>query len=101
MKPLDFAGIYGTILCLVGAVIVVDHCQVRRAGFPAACELKSGTSCNAAVLPAWAVPAVGVLYLYCVQGVNSFFQPLPARLACGALYVVCAKLLNRSVPAPP
>jgi hypothetical protein len=32
--------------------------------------------------------------------VNSFFLPLPAWLACGVLYVVFTKLLNRVSTAP-
>lgn len=95
MKLLDFVGIYGTILCPVGAVIVVDHYLAKRIGLPAEYAARTGTSFNVAVLLAWALPVLVALYFYRAHGVNSFFLPLPTWLACGVLYIVFTRLLNR------
>ncbi len=99
MKLLDFVGLYGTILCPVGAVIVVDHFLARRVGLPAEYAVRTGTGFNPAVLLAWALPVLGAMYFYRVHGVNSFFLPLPTWLACGALYVVFSKMWHRTAPA--
>jgi NCS1 family nucleobase:cation symporter-1 len=99
MKLLDFVGLYGTILCPVGAVIVVDHYLAGRVGIPAEYAARTGRSFNLAVLLAWAVPVLGALYFYRVHGVNAFFLPLPAWLACGVLYILFTKWLNRPASA--
>lgn len=101
MKLLDFVGIYGTILCPVGAVIVVDHYLARRVGIPAEYAVRTGTSFNVAVLLAWAIPVIVAMYFYRAHDVNSFFLPLPTWLACGALYIVFARLLNRTATLAP
>ncbi len=95
MKLLDFVGIYGTILCPVGAVIVVDHYLAKRVGIASKPAARSGSSFNIAVLLAWLIPVGVGLWFYQAKGVNSFFLPLPCWLACGVLYIVFAKLLNR------
>ncbi len=101
MKLLDFVGLYGTILCPVGAVIAVDHFLARRLGLPTEYAARTASGFNPAVLLAWALPVLAALYLYRVHDVNSFLLPLPAWLACGALYVVLTKLFHRpTVPAP-
>jgi NCS1 family nucleobase:cation symporter-1 len=99
MKLLDFVGIYGTILCPVGAVIVVDHFLARRLGLPTDYAERAKTRFNTAVLLAWAIPVVIGLVIYRTQGVNSFMLPLPCWLACGVLYVILTKLLNRTPTA--
>lgn len=101
MKLLDFVGIYGTILCPVGAVIVVDHYLAHRVGIPAEYAVRTGTSFNVAVLLAWAIPVIVAMYFYRAHGVNSFFLPLPTWLACGALYIVFTRLLNRTSTLAP
>ena len=95
MKLLDFVGIYGTILCPIGAVIVVNHFLAKRVGIATDYAEKTGTSFNLAVLLAWAIPVAVGLAIYKTQDVNSFMLPLPCWLACGVLYIVFAKLLNR------
>jgi len=95
MKLLDFVGIYGTILCPIGAVIVVNHYLAERVGIATDYAEKTGTTFNLAVLLAWAIPVVVGLVIYRTQGINSFMLPLPCWLACGVLYIVFAKLLNR------
>lgn len=94
MQLLDFVGIYGTVLCPVGAVIVVDHFLSRRLGLASEYAQRSGSTFNFAVLFAWAVPVAVALWAYKTQGVNSFMLPLPTWLACGVLYVVFTKLFH-------
>jgi len=94
MKLLDVVGIYGTILCPLGAVIVVDHFLAKRVGIPNEPAARSGSSFNVAVLLAWLLPVSVGLWFYKAKGVNSFFLPLPCWIACGVLYVVFAKLLK-------
>jgi nucleobase:cation symporter-1, NCS1 family len=95
MKLLDFVGIYGTILCPIGAVIVVDHFLADKVGIAAEPATKSGSSFNVAVLLAWVIPVAVGMWIYMTQNVNSFFLPLPCWFACGVLYVVFSKILNR------
>lgn len=94
MQLLDFVGIYGTILCPVGAVIVVDHFLARRLGIATEWAQRTGSTFNLAVLLAWAVPVAVAMALYKTQQINSFMLPLPTWLACGALYVVFSRLLH-------
>ena len=95
MKLLDFVGIYGTILAPVGAVIFVDHFLSKKVGLVTDYAERTRTSFNIAVLLAWVIPVAVGLWFYKVKGVNSFFLPLPCWLACGLLYIVLAKTLNR------
>lgn len=95
MKLLDFVGLYGTILCPVGAVIVVDHFLARRVGLVEDFAEKSGTKFNLAVLLAWAIPVAAGLWVCQAYAVNTFMLPLPCWLACGVLYIVFAKGMNR------
>jgi purine-cytosine permease-like protein len=99
MQLLDFVGIYGTILCPIGAVIVVDHFLARRLGIPTEYAHRTGSKFNIAVLLAWAVPVTVAMALYKTQGINSFMLPLPTWLACGLLYVVFTKILNTRATA--
>jgi NCS1 family nucleobase:cation symporter-1 len=100
MKLLDFVGIYGTILCPVGAIIVVDHFLAKKVGLTSDYAEKTGTRFNVAVLLAWAIPVAIGLVIYRTQGINSFMLPLPCWLACGVLYILFAKLTNRTQPEP-
>lgn len=95
MKLLDFVGIYGTILCPVGAIIVVDHFLARRIGLTPDYAARTGTSFHLPVLLSWALPVGVGLYLYKTQEISAFFLPLPCWLACGVLYVALSKLMNR------
>lgn len=95
MKLLDFVGIYGTILCPVGAVIVVDHYLANRLGLVADFAEKKGSTFNVAVLLAWAIPVAAGLAIYRTLHIHSFMLPLPCWLACGVLYILFAKLFNR------
>jgi NCS1 family nucleobase:cation symporter-1 len=95
MKLLDFVGIYGTILCPIGAVIVVNHYLAKRVGIAPDYAEKTRTTFNLAVLLAWAIPVGVGLAIYQTQDINSFMLPLPCWLACGLLYIVFARLLHR------
>jgi NCS1 family nucleobase:cation symporter-1 len=99
MKLLDFVGIYGTILCPIGAVIVVNHYLANRVGIDTDYAEKTGTTFNLAVLLAWAIPVAVGLAIYKTQDINSFMLPLPCWLACGVLYILFTKLLNRQPAA--
>ncbi len=100
MKLLDFVGIYGTILCPVGAILVVEHYLAGRLGLTAEYAARTGMRFNVAVLIAWAVPVIAALFLYWRHGVNSFLLPLPTWLACGALYIALAKWWYRPLAGP-
>jgi len=95
MKLLDFVGLYGTILAPVGAVIVVDYFLAGRVGIATDYAERRGIRFNVAVLLAWAIPVALGLVVYWTQGINAFMLPLPCWLACGALYIVFTKLMNR------
>ncbi len=98
MKLLDFVGIYGTILAPVGAVIVVDHFLADKVGIVKNYAEKSGTRFNVAVLIAWLLPVAVAMYLYRYHGVFASYLPLPTFVACGVLYIVLSKMLNRRTP---
>jgi NCS1 family nucleobase:cation symporter-1 len=95
MRLLDFVGIYGTILCPVGAVIVVDHFLADKIGIATEPAQRTGSSFNLAVLLAWVIPVAVGMWIYMTQKVNSFFLPLPCWFACGVLYIIFSKILNR------
>jgi nucleobase:cation symporter-1, NCS1 family len=87
MKLLDFVGIYGTILCPVGAIILVDHYVSRRCGIQPFYASATGRGFNAAALLAWVVPVGLGAYFYLVQGVFASFLTLPVYLLTGVLFL--------------
>lgn len=94
MKLLDFVGIYGTILCPVGAVIVVDHYLAKRVGIPTDYAERTGNNFNLSVLLAWAFPVAVGMWVYRTLAVPAFFLPLPCWIACGLLYIAFMKIGN-------
>jgi len=96
MQLLDFVGIYGTILSPIGAVIVVDHYLARRLGIRERYAEQTKSRFNLAVLLAWAIPVAAGLWIYRAYNVPPFFLPLPCWIACGVLYVLLSKMLDRS-----
>lgn len=99
MKLLDFVGLYGTILCPVGAVIVVNHYLAKRVGIPQDLAERTGMTFNVAVLLAWAIPVAAGLAASKLWGIATFMLPLPCWLACGLLYIAFSKMLNREPAA--
>jgi NCS1 family nucleobase:cation symporter-1 len=93
MKLLDFVGIYGTILCPVGAVIAVDHFLADRAGIARKVAETTGSRFNVVVLIAWLLPVAVAMYLYRYHGVFASYLPLPTFLACGVIYLGLSKLM--------
>jgi len=90
-KLLGFVGLYGTILAPVGGIIFADWYLARAAGvdkFPAA---RTGEKYNLAVLFAWLLPVGVALWLITVHGVTTWYFPLPAWIACAALYLLFRK----------
>ena len=81
MKLLDFVGIYGTILCPVGAIIVVDHFLAQRGwASPADYAERHGIRFNVAVLLAWVIPVAIGLGIYQDAG-GQLVLPAAAVLA--------------------
>jgi purine-cytosine permease-like protein len=95
MKLLDFVGIYGTILCPVGAIIVVDHYLSKRVGLTQNWAERTGSSFNLAVLLAWLLPLVPFGYLYWYRNIFASYMTVPVWLTCGLLYIVFSKLFCR------
>ena len=95
MKLLDFVALYGFILAPVGAIIVFEHFFADRFGIRKNYAEQSGISFNIAVLLAWGI-SFGVFYFISVsQGVFLSFLTLPAWLACGVLFLVLSKYLQK------
>ncbi|MCC7336341.1 MAG: hypothetical protein IT422_14730 [Pirellulaceae bacterium] len=94
-KLLGFVGTYGTVLGPMGAVIFVDFYLMRKFGLRDEYALHSKTSINSAVLIAWLLPVVVGLYLIFVQGVFAAYAVIPCWFACGALYLLLSKFVQR------
>ncbi|HNQ87330.1 MAG TPA: hypothetical protein PKM73_01700 [Verrucomicrobiota bacterium] len=99
MKLLDFVGIYGTVLCPVGAILVVDHYLAKRVGIATEPAAQTGLRFNVPVLLAWVIPVAIGLAVYRRFDIHAFLLPLPCWLACGALYIAFMKLCHPA-PAP-
>ncbi len=95
MKLLDFVGIYGTILCPVGAIIVIDYYFARRVGLTPNWAERTGGSFNVAVLLAWILPLLPFAYLYWYQNVFPSYLTVPVWISCGILYIVFSKVFCR------
>ena len=99
MKLLGFVALYGFILAPMGAIIVFEHFFADRFGITRNYAERSGISFNVAVLLAWGI-SFGVFYALSVsQGVFLSFLTLPAWLACGVLFLVLSRYLQRTPPA--
>ncbi|TWT98155.1 hypothetical protein Pla108_23120 [Botrimarina colliarenosi] len=101
-KLLDFVGTYGTVLGAMGAVIFVDYWFVKRLGLTEEYAARTGMTFNWAVLLAWALPVGVSLYLmYGLDEANRVFPAycvIPAWIACGVIYVVLSKLMQKPQP---
>lgn len=96
MKLLDFVGIYGTLLCPVGAIIVVDHFLAKRLGIPSEYASRFARRTNVPALIAWIIPVLVGMWFYAAKDVPPFFLPLPCWITCGLLYIVLIKQLEPS-----
>jgi len=94
---LDFVGTYGTILGPMGAVIFVDFYLMKRFGLRDEYALNKGISVNLAVLIAWLLPVGVGLYLIFWQGVFAAYAVVPAWIACGAIYLLLSKAVQKPV----
>jgi purine-cytosine permease-like protein len=90
-KLLGFVGLYGTILTPVGGIIFADWYLARAAGVEQFPTARSGEKYNLAVLFAWLLPVGVALWLITVHGVTTWYFPLPAWIACAALYLLFRK----------
>lgn len=104
-KLLDFVGTYGTVLGPMGAVIFVDFYLMRKFGLSDEYATHAHSKFNIAVLLAWALPvAVGLVFIYVPgliyekEAVFPAYLVIPCWIACGVLYLVLSKLIQRPVP---
>ena len=95
MKLLDFVALYGFILAPVGAIIVFEHFLGERFGIQKFYAEKTGLRINKMVLYSWLL-SFGVFYFISLQfNVFLSFLTLPAWFACGLLYLVLSKQMQK------
>jgi hypothetical protein len=87
-----------TSLAPMGAILVVDWYLSGRMGFQKFYAEKINTVFNPIVLIAWAVPVAIALYLIKEQGIASWFCILPCWIACGLIYVLLSKVMQKPIP---
>lgn len=93
---LGFVGTYGTVLGPMGAVIFVDFYLMKKFGLRDEYAVHSGTKVNLAVMIAWLLPVSVGLYLILVQGVFAVYSVIPCWVACGVIYLVLSKMMQKS-----
>ncbi|WP_013629455.1 purine-cytosine permease family protein [Rubinisphaera brasiliensis] len=98
-KLLDFVGLYGTILGAMGAVIFVDHYLMHKFGLSDEYANRTNSRFHAPVLIAWLLPVGVALYLVFWQGLFAAYAVVPAWLACGLIYLLLSKIIQRPVAA--
>lgn len=96
-KLLGFVGLYGTILAPMGAVIFADFWLSRRFGIQPQHARHSGVGVSKSVLLAWLIPVGLSLYFITAHGVTTWYFPLPAWLACGALFLLFSRMRGHTV----
>ena len=96
---LNFVGTYGTVLGPMGAVIFVDFYLMKRFGLKDEYAVRTGEAVNWAVLVAWLLPVSIGLYLIFWQGLFAAYAVIPAWIACGAIYLVLSKVIQKPLPA--
>ncbi len=97
MQLLGFVALYGFILAPIGAIIVFDHYFAGRAGIIQNYAEKSGINFNVSVLLAWLISMAVFYSISAFGGVFLSFLTLPAWLACGALYLIFSKFLQKKI----
>jgi len=93
---LGFVGTYGTVLGPMGAVIFVDFYLMKTFGMRDEYATHSGTKINVAVLLAWLLPVFLGLYLIFWQGIFAAYLVIPCWIACGILYFVFSKFMQKT-----
>jgi len=94
-RLLDFVGTYGTVLGPMGAVIFVDFWVMKRFGLREEYAQAMGSAFNPAVLIAWLLPVAVGLWLIFQQGVFAAYLVIPCWIACGILFLVLSKLIQK------
>jgi purine-cytosine permease-like protein len=98
---LGFVGTYGTILGPMGAVVFVDYFLMKRFGLSDEYAERTNTSVNLAVLVAWLLPVAVGLYLIFYQGIFAAYAVIPAWFACGVIYLMLSKAIQKPVTNQP
>lgn len=93
-RLLGFVGLYGTVLGPMGAVIFVDYWLMKRFNLVDEYAEKSRAA-NLAALIAWLLPVAVGLYCILWQGLFAAYAVIPAWLACGVIYLLLSKALQR------
>jgi NCS1 family nucleobase:cation symporter-1 len=91
MNLLDFVGIYGTILAPMGAILIVDHFFAEKLGMAKEPAADGKLTFHLNVLIAWLIPVSVALFLHKQMGVFASYLPLPATIACAAIYIALSK----------
>ncbi len=97
-KLLDFVGTYGTVLGPMGAVIFVDFWLMKKLGLREEYAHATGSYFHPAALIAWLLPvAVGLYLIFTTATFGAFpaYLVIPCWVACGLLYIVLSKLIQK------
>lgn len=97
-KLLDFVGMYGTILGPMGAVVFVDFYLMKKFGLADEYADRNGISVNVAVLLAWLLPVGVAMFFIFKRGLFPSYAVVPAWIACGVLYLLLCKVLQKPSP---
>ncbi|QDT07337.1 hypothetical protein K227x_57640 [Rubripirellula lacrimiformis] len=97
---LGFVGTYGTVLGPMGAVIFVDFYLMKKYGLQDEYAQRSGSKINPAVMIAWLLPVAVGLYLIIVEGLFAAYAVIPCWIACGVLYLVLSKWMQKPSDQP-
>jgi len=95
-KLLGFVGLYGTILAPMGAVVFADFWLSRRCGVQPEYARVSGVTVSKSALFAWLIPVAAALYFIVGHGMTTWYFPLPAWIASGALFLLFGRLRQRT-----
>ncbi len=90
-KFLDFAALYGLLLCPMGAVIFMDHYFMRRSGMLDFYAERAGLSSWWPPIAAWLLALVACVVLNIGLGVQIFFLGLPGWIMAGIFYFMISK----------
>ena len=86
-KLLGFVGIYGTILCPIGAIIFFDWYVRCKGNVDTLHQTVPASPFNISVLFAWLLPVGVALYFIQAVDISPWYFPLPCWIATGLLYI--------------